>query len=51
MINARSISYELADRANAVTCGGIGALHLLLQRLALPETINRHVHVLRRHLP
>jgi hypothetical protein len=51
ILTARNIRYELADRARAVTCGGIGAVHLLVEHVGLPETINQHVHVLKRHVP
>ena len=31
--------------------GGLGVFHLMATRLKLPETINQHVKVLKRHLP
>jgi hypothetical protein len=51
MLKARNIHYDLADRARAVTCGGIGAVHLLAQRVGLPRLIDEHLHLLKRHLP
>jgi len=46
-----NIHYELSDRIEGTTCGGIGAMHLLAQRLGLPAAIDRHLHVLKIHLP
>ncbi|MCY2955297.1 MAG: hypothetical protein NTU53_25500 [Planctomycetota bacterium] len=51
MLKARNILYELSDRDSAVTCGGIGAIHLMVQHIGLPEVIDQNVHVLKRHLP
>jgi len=51
MFSASNIGYELADRDRAVTCGGIGVIHLLARRLGLPQAIDDNIHVLKRHLP
>jgi hypothetical protein len=51
MLAAKNIFYGLADRARAIGCGGIGAVHLLATHMGLPQMIDRHVHVLKRHLP
>ena len=51
MLAARNIHYELADRDQAIGCGGIGMIHLLARRVGLAELINRHVPLLKRHLP
>jgi hypothetical protein len=51
MLGARNISYELADRDQAVCCGGIGMTHLLAQRVGLADLINLRVPLLKRHLP
>jgi hypothetical protein len=32
MLKASNIHYEMAERAGAVNCGGIGAMHLMVQR-------------------
>jgi hypothetical protein len=32
---ARNIRYEVSAKAGAVTCGGIGAIHLLARRIGL----------------
>jgi hypothetical protein len=51
MFNASNIHYEMAERVQAVNCGGIGAMHLMVQRLGLVEDINEHLKLLKVHLP
>jgi len=51
MLAAKNICYELADRARGIGCGGIGAVHLLAKHVGLPQLIDRHIHLLKRHLP
>ena len=51
MLSATNIQYEIADRGQAVACGGIGAMHLIAMRTGLADAINRRVHVLKRHVP
>ena len=45
------ISYEIADRTRVLSVGGLGAIHTLVTKLALPGLINQRVSVLKRHLP
>ena len=51
MFKASNIHYEMAERVQAVNCGGIGAIHLMVQKLALPKDLDQGVHLLKRHLP
>jgi hypothetical protein len=51
MFKASNIHYELADKVQGLACGGIGAFHLLAQRLKLPQAINGKLHLLKKHLP
>jgi hypothetical protein len=51
MFKASNIHYEMAERVQAVNCGGIGAIHDLVQRLGLVEEIDRNLHLLKVHLP
>ena len=51
MLQASNIHYEMAERTSAMNCGGIGAMHLMVQRLGLVEDTNRHLHLLKVHLP
>jgi hypothetical protein len=51
MMAATNIHYEIADRTQAISPGGIGAIHLLAQRLGLVRDIDEGLHLLKRHLP
>jgi hypothetical protein len=51
MMTAANIHYEMAERARATAAGGIGATHLLVKRLELDRTIDRHLELLKIHLP
>src|SRR6266849_7854228 len=51
MLKASNIHYEMAARVQGLNCGGIGAMHLLVQRLGLVEDMDRHLHLLKVHLP
>jgi len=51
MLTAANIQYDVAERSRGLAAGGIGSMHLLAQKTGLVETIDRHVHVLKRHLP
>ena len=51
MLAASNVQYEMADRARAIDCGGIGAFHMLARRLGLIRAIDRQLHVLKQHKP
>jgi len=51
MLSGSNIHYEVADKTRAIGCGGIGAMHVLAQRIGLVEAINRDLHLLKVHLP
>lgn len=51
MFKASNLCYEMSERVNAVSCGGIGAMHLMVQRLGLVEDINQNLKLLKVHLP
>ncbi len=42
MLTASNIHYEMAPRVQGINCGGIGAMHLLVQRLGLVEDLDRN---------
>ena len=46
-----NVHYEVAERTGAVSCGGLGAVHVLAQRLGLVRDIDEHLHLLKVHLP
>ena len=51
MLRAQSIQYEMAERTRAIPCGGIGAFHVLAERVGLIAELNRRLHLLKAHLP
>ena len=51
MFTAKNIQYEMADRARAIGCGGIGAFHLLARKSGLIDAINKNLLLLKIHLP
>src|SRR5437879_13348898 len=51
MLKASNIVYEMAERTQGMNCGGIGAMHLMVQRLGLVEDIDQHLELLKVHLP
>jgi hypothetical protein len=48
---AANIHYEFAQRTRGIAYGGLGAIVLLVRRLGLAEAIDRHLHLLKMHLP
>jgi hypothetical protein len=51
VMTASNIHYEIAERTRATSPGGIAAFHLLVQKLGLPEAINRRLELFKIHLP
>jgi hypothetical protein len=51
MMAASNIHYQIADRVRGIAPGGIGAIHLLAQKLGLVHDIDEGLHLLKRHLP
>jgi hypothetical protein len=51
MMTASNIRYDISDRTRAIAPGGIGAMHLLAQKLGLVRDIDENLHLLKRHLP
>jgi hypothetical protein len=51
MMTASHIRYEVADRTRAIAPGGIGAIHLMAQKLGLVHDIDENLHLLKRHMP
>src|SRR5436190_12030922 len=51
MLRASNIHYEMGERTAAMNCGGIGAMHLIVQRLGLVEDIDKNLQLLKVHLP
>ena len=51
MLTGSNIHYEMAAKTQATGCGGIGAIHLMCQKIGLVDLLNEKVKVLKRHLP
>jgi hypothetical protein len=51
MLRGSNIHYELSDKSRATVYGGMGAVHLMVQRLGLVEEIDRNLELLKVHLP
>ena len=51
MLRGGNLHYEVAERTGAVGCGGVGAMHTLVQRLGLVKDIDQELHLLKVHLP
>ena len=43
--------YEFGDRTKAISCGGIGVMHNLVQRIGLPRAIDDALELLKQHRP
>ena len=51
MFSGSNIHYEMGEKTQAMGCGGIGAIHLMSQKIGLVDGLNEKVQVLKRHLP
>ena len=51
MMKASNTHYQMADRNRGINCGGIGAMHMMVNKLGLVDEIDARVHLLKRHLP
>lgn len=46
-----NIVYDIAERTRAISFGGIGLIHTMVERLGLAQAINARVSLLKAHLP
>lgn len=51
VLAASNIHYEISDRVRGISYGGIGAFHLLAQKIGLVDAINNRLHLLKIYLP
>jgi hypothetical protein len=49
--SARNIHYELADKVQGISYGGMGDIKLVVERTGLADAINERLALLKRHLP
>ena len=47
----KNVHYELGVKTRGVLCGGIGTIHLLVQKLGFADILDRRLHLLKRHVP
>jgi hypothetical protein len=51
VLSGSNIHYEVSERSQAITAGGIGMIHTMVGRLGLAETIDRHLGLFKIYLP
>ena len=51
MFKASNIHYEIDDRRQGISHGGIGLIHMLAQKTGLIKIIDEKLTLLQRHLP
>lgn len=51
VLSASNVRYEIADRAQAISAGGIGLIHQMVKRLELDREINQELHLLKLYMP
>jgi hypothetical protein len=51
IIENTNLSYEVSGRVQATALGGIGLVHEFVRQLGLVESLDRNVHVFKRHFP
>ena len=51
VFSASNIHYEIADRTRAISHGGVGVIHLLVNKVELPDLIDAKVKLLKQHRP
>lgn len=51
MFKDKNIHYEIGVKTRGVRCGGIGTIHLLVQKLKFADLLDKRLHLLKRHLP
>jgi hypothetical protein len=51
MFTASNIQYDWSDRDRGLAAGGIGAIHLMARKIGLVDALDRHLSLLKQHLP
>lgn len=51
IMTASNIHYEMSAKSRAINCGGIGAIHTMVNKIGLRGDIDARLHLLKRHLP
>ena len=51
MLEMPAVQYELAERSQAISAGGIGVVQQLVRQLGIADSINRGCPIFKFHLP
>lgn len=51
MMSGSNIHYEVSEKMQALSYGGIGAIHQMVQRIGLVDELNNRLNLLKYHLP
>lgn len=51
MLNGTNIHYEMSEKVKAISCGGIGAIHKMVQWSGLVKEIDARLKLLKCHVP
>lgn len=51
MLAGGNIHYEMGEKGQGLACGGIGAMHQMVQRIGLVRTIDEELELLKVHAP
>lgn len=51
MLTASPIHYDISGKIQAISCGGIGLVHNIVNAIGLPEEIDNRLHLLKQHRP
>lgn len=51
ILGGEAIAYRVSDRVTGISCGGLGVVVQLAEHIGVPDAIDRHLHLLKRHLP
>lgn len=51
VFRSSNLHYDVSDRTNAISAGGIGVIHQMARHLELPKEIDENLKVLKKHVP
>src|SRR3974390_2226816 len=51
MFSANNIHYDVAEKTHGINCGGIGAIHQMVQKIGLIKAIDQGLGLLKLHMP
>lgn len=51
MIEAGNVAYEISGRVDAIHCGGLGAIHMMVRSTGLVKAVNDTLELFKVHLP